>query len=253
MVRRRTRSRALRLRPRRVLCALLLLRAAPAWADSALSTEFWPEINAYVGLGERSRLLFTAAATRAMEGQWAPGQSTTQDAQFSVNFDYTLAPVLRRDVPAAEWSKNRLLWGRLGFEYGTSGPSGDDAFRAYTGIVELNARLALQGAAWLTSRLRADLREINGEASQRYRVRLGAEWDASLRGHPLTPYASVEALYDTRYDRWSRLVLKTGLETPIGGDWRVEPYLALQLNRPSDKLERVLGIGLTFKVYLQAR
>ena len=63
------------------------------------------------------------------------------------------------------------------------------------------------------------------------------------------PYASAEALYDTRYDKWSRLTLKAGMETPIGGDWRVEPYLALQLNRPDDELSRVLGFGLTFKVY----
>ena len=55
--------------------------------------------------------------------------------------------------------------------------------------------------------------------------------------HPIAPYASVETLYDTRYDKWSRVTLKAGLETPIGGDWRVEPYLALQLNKPDDELK----------------
>ena len=50
--------------------------------------------------------------------------------------------------------------------------------------------------------------------------------------------------------RWRvPVTLKAGLETPIGGDWRVEPYLALQLNKPADELKRVLGLGLTFKVY----
>jgi len=240
-------------RPSPGLPALLLLSAvlpaAPARADDSLSTEFWPELNAYVGLNERSRLLFTAAATRAMEGQWTPGKAVTQDAQFTANLDYTLAPILRRDVPEAEWSKNRLLWTRLGFEYGTSVGSSTNAYRSYTGIVELNARLPLQGTAWLDSRLRVDFRDVNGEPSQRYRVRVGTEWDEVFREHPFTPYASIEALYDTRYDKWSRLTLKAGLETPIGGDWRVEPYLALQLNRPDDELSRVLGLGLTFKVY----
>ena len=60
--------------------------------DDSTSYEFWPEINAYVSLDERSRLLFTAAATRAMEGAVEGGKASFQDAQFTVNFDYTLAP-----------------------------------------------------------------------------------------------------------------------------------------------------------------
>jgi len=225
------------------------LQAATAWADGSLSTEFWPEINAYLGLGERSRLMFSAAGTRAMEGSVDNRILAVQNAQFTLNFDYTLAPILRRDVPQAEWSKNRLLWARLGYEYGTSGSSGADSYRSDTGILELNARYPMDGTLWLTSRLRTDFRDINGETSQRYRMRAGAEWDALAFEHPFAPYASVEVLYDTRYDKWSRLTLKAGVETPIGGDWRVEPYLALQLNKPGDELKRVLGLGLSFKVY----
>ena len=238
-------------RPSPALRALALLGAllpAAAVADST-TREFWPEINAYVGLGERSRLLFTAAGTRAMEAQVEPRWLSVQDAQFSANFDYTLAPILRSDVPVAEWSKNRLLWTRLGFEYGTSGSSGPDSYRSYTGIVELNSRYPLQGTAWATARLRADLRDVNGEHSQRYRVRLGAEWEEAFDEHPFAPYASIETLYDTRFGKWSRLTLKAGLETPISSDWRVEPYVALQLNRPADQLSRVVALGLTFKVY----
>jgi len=245
--------RVLLRRPSHGLHALVLwsaaLQSVPAWADDSWSTEFWPEINAYVGLNERSRLLFTAAATRAMEGQWTPGKATTQDAQFTLNFDYTLAPILRRDVPKAEWSKNRLLWSRIGFEYGRSGSSGADSFRAYTGILELNSRYPTPSKLWITGRLRADLREVNGESSQRYRMRLGSEWDTAVFEHPVAPYSSIEVLYDTRYDKWSRLTLKAGLETPIADAWRLEPYLALQFNKPDEHLKRVLGIGLTLKVY----
>jgi hypothetical protein len=225
------------------------LQAAPAWADDSTSYEFWPEISAYVGLGERSRMMFSAAGTRAMEASLDNRILSVQDAQFTLNLDHTLAPILRRDVPQAEWSKNRLLWARLGYEYGTSTRSSVDSFRSNTGIVELNARYPMEGTLWLTSRLRVDFRDINGEASKRYRVRAGAEWDTSVLEHPIAPYASIETLYDTRYDKWSRVTLKAGLETPIGGAWRLEPYLALQLNRPNDELSRVLGLGLTLKVY----
>jgi hypothetical protein len=241
-----------RRRPLALHSALLLGLAAmgtAAPAGSATSYEFWPEISAYAGLGERSRMMFSAAGTRAMEGSVEERILSVQDAQFTLNLDYTLAPILRRDVPQAEWSKNRLLWARLGYEYGTSTSSGTASFRSNTGIVELNGRYPTQGMLWLTSRLRVDLRNINGEPSQRYRVRFGAEWDTMAFEHPVAPYASVESLYDTRFDKWSRLTLKAGLETPIGGDWRVEPYLALQLDKPDDELKRVLGLGLTFKVY----
>ncbi len=233
------------------MAASLTLACGSVGADDSTSYEFWPEINAYVGLGERSRMMFSAAGTRAMEDTVDNRILSVQDAQFTLNLDYTLAPILRRDVPQAEWSKNRLLWARIGYEYGTSVGSGADSFRSNTGIVELNGRYPMEGTLWLTSRLRVDFRDLNGEASQRYRVRVGAEWDTVAFEHPVAPYASVETLYDTRYDKWSRLTLKAGIETPIGGDWRVEPYVALQLNRPDGELSRVLGLGLTFKVYFQ--
>jgi len=252
MERRGSRLRPLQPRPIGALRALSLVAlslAATAAAGDDPSVEFWPEISAYRALDERSRLMFSAAGTHAMEGTLDNRTLALQNAQFTLNFDYTLAPILRRDVPQAEWSKNRLLWARLGYEYGTSGSSGSDSYRSDTGIVELNARYPGEDSLWWTGRLRVDFRDVNGQPSQRYRVRAGAEWDAMLLEHPVAPYASVEALYDTRYEKWSRLTLKAGLETPIAAAWRIEPYLALQLNRPGEDLSRVLGLGLTLKTY----
>jgi hypothetical protein len=234
---------------RALMLALLSLAATVASAGDDTSVEFWPELNVYRGLDERSRLMLSLAGTRAMEGTANGKVLALQNAQVTLNFDYTLAPILRRDVPRAEWSKNRLLWARLGYEYGTSGSSGPDAYRSDTGIVELNARYPGEQSLWWTGRLRVDFRDVNGESSQRYRVRVGAEWEAVLLEQPISPYASIEALYDTRYDQVSRLALKTGLETPIAADWRIEPYLVLQLNRPAQDLNRVLALGLTLKYY----
>jgi hypothetical protein len=234
---------------RAIAAAGLLLTGAAAGAGDSTSYEFWPEINAYKHLDERSRLLFTAAATHAMEGAVEDSKASFQDLQFTANYDYTLAPVLRRDVPTAEWSKNRLLWARMGFAYGSSTSGSENSFKSYTGIVELNSRYPA-GDAWLTSRLRVDFRHINGEPSQRYRVRVGAEWETVAFEHRVAPYGDVEVLYDTRYEQWSRTTLKTGFETPIGDRWRVEPYLAWQLNRPAETLSHVLGLGLTFKYYI---
>jgi hypothetical protein len=233
-----------------VLLWLGLLTGTAQADDDLYSTEFWPKLEVYYAIEERSRVLFTAAGTRASEAAAEGSAVSFQDAQFSVNFDYTLAPILRKDVPQSEWSKNRLLWARLGFEYGSSLSSGTDAFRSYTGIVELNSRMPLGDDIWLTNRLRVDFRNLNGEPSQRYRVRIGATGSATVFDHPYAPFADVEALYDTRYAQWSRLVLKGGFETPIAEGWRVEPYIAVQLNTPDEVVSRVLGIGLTLKAYL---
>jgi hypothetical protein len=244
----RTRS-VPRVDARAVLAALLCGAGAAHGGSNNDSHEFWPELNVYYGIDERSRLLFTAAAARAMEGASDAGKTTFQDGQFTLNFDYTLAPILRRDVPAAEWSKNRLLWARVGFDYGTSFTSGPDSFRSYTGVVEMTSRFPLADDVWFHNRLRVDFRNVNGEPSQRYRVRIGVEGQTTVLEHPLSPYTNVETLYDTRYDRWSRLTWKLGAETPIGGAWRLEPYLAWQFNRPDDSISRVVALGLTFKVY----
>jgi hypothetical protein len=191
--------------------------------------------------------MFSVGGTRGTEA--AAGTNALQNVQFTANWDYTLPPILRHDVPRAEWSKSRLLWTRLGFEYGTSGSSSADPYRSYTGVAELNGRQPVGHDVWLQGRLRVDFRDVNGESSQRYRVRVGAEWDTVAFDHPVAPYSTVEVLYDTRYDAWSRATLKVGLETPIDASWRIEPYLALQLNRNDDTTSRVIGLGLTFKVY----
>jgi hypothetical protein len=227
--------------------AVGLLRCGAAAADDSTSYEFWPQVDSYVAIGERSRLMFSVGGTRGTEA--AAGTNALQNVQFTANWDYTLPPILRYDVPRAEWSKSRLLWPRLGFEYGSSGSSSDDPYRSYTGVAELNGRQPVGHDVWLQGRLRVDLRDVNGESSQRYRVRVGAEWDTVAFDHPVAPYSTVELVYDTRYDAWSRATLKLGLETPIDASWRVEPYLALQLNRNDDTTSRVIGLGLTFKVY----
>ncbi len=244
--------RTLRRSPSPSLRALALLGAvlpAAALADNSVSRQFWPEFDAYVRIDERRRLMFSAAATHAKDDDVVGGQRAFQDAQFTMNFDYTLQPIVRSGVPKAEWSKNRLLWARLGFEYGRSLGSSADAYRSYTGIAELHTRHPLEGTLWLTSRARVDLRDVDGEGSQRYRLRLGADWKAQAFEHAVEPYGSVEFVYDTRYSQWNRLALKAGLETPIAENWRLEPYLELQLNRPEDTLSRVLGLGLTLKRY----
>jgi hypothetical protein len=44
----------------------------------------------------------------------------------------------------------------------------------------------------------------NGEGSQRYRVRLGAEGGTKVCGYVIAPYGHAELFYDTRYSTWRK-------------------------------------------------
>ena len=55
------------------------------------------------------------------------------------------------------------------------------------------------------------MRNINGDWSERYRVRVGAEWETEAWSHPIVPYANVEIFYDTRYNKWSRALYQAGV------------------------------------------
>jgi hypothetical protein len=93
-----------------------------------------------------------------------------------------------------------------------------------------------------------DLRDIQGESSQRYRLRVGIEREFTANGVVFVPYAQAEAFYDTRYDSWNRQLYQFGAEVELTKQWRIEPYYARQNDtRPSDS--HVNRVGLILKYY----
>ena len=229
--------------------AVLALLTVSTTASGSTVGEFWPEIDVYHGIDARSRVLFTADATRGSEGSTEDRKTTIQNGQFTFNYDYTLAPVLRTDVPESEWSKNRYLWMRVGYAYGTSFNDTDNAYRSHALISELSSRFPLGSDVWLNGRARFDARSVNGEPSQRYRARLGLDWSTTMEGIALGPYADIEMYYDTRYNSWSRTLWRAGCEVVIDPRWRIEPYLAVQANSSSGVVARVVALGLALKYY----
>jgi hypothetical protein len=224
---------------------LALLLISPV-ARSDTHYEIWPEIDAFYGINPRTRLLFTAASTRSQET--ASSGTTPTEAQFSANFDYTLKPIERRDVPEAEWSKNRYLWTRIGYRYVTSLGEANP-YNEHTALGELTVRVPLGADVWVADRTRVDLRNINGVQSQRYRARVTVEKEAKAWGHVITPYAQAELYYDTRYSKWSRVLYEAGIDFTITRAWRLEPYLALQVDTPNDSTTRTFAVGLILKYY----
>ena len=94
----------------------------------------------------------------------------------------------------------------------------------------LHARHFLPAGVFVEGRLRADLRWIGGEYSERYRFRIEVNRDFDVRNHMVTPYLQAEWFDDSRYDGTSRELYQLGVEISINKHFRVEPSVARQLD-----------------------
>jgi len=238
-----------RLHARRLGTALLVLSAAaaPAWAEGdgegrGSKREYVPEFNGYFRLTEQARLFLLADVSRL-------SPEDVSNGEVGLHLDYTLMPILRPQLRGGEWERERYLWLRIGVRRLGDIDGRDDGFRETRLLVEATARFGLAGEAWLFHRLRWDLRDVDGETSNRYRYRIGVEKEvAAPGGTPLVPYLTAEWFYDTRFDAWSRQRYQLGAEVVLHKSWRLEPYYAYEKDKypSSESLNR---FGLVLKYY----
>lgn len=233
-----------------VVASAALACSAPH-ASAEQRNEFWPELDVYVPLGERTRLFAAVAATRAEETQ-ASGQGVQyQDVAAGVHLDITLIPILRKELANADWQRNRYLWMRIGYRYGRSisDAEQDDRFREQRGIFEITGRTRpLAGDLEFIGRLRWDSRDVNDQHSNRYRVRVTVEKVLSVDGRAVVPFANAEAFYDTRFDTWNRQRYQAGAEIALDRNWRIEPSLVRQ-NDSRSQPARVNAFALALKYF----
>ena len=204
-------------------------------------TVLLPEANAYFTLTERTRLFLLGTLTHDLT------QDRT-DGELGAHLDVTLIPILRRRLREGDWEREKYLWIRLGYRLiGNLDDPGHSPFE-HRGIVEVTTRFPLPWDLWLVNRIRADLRDIDGEFSARLRDRLGLEREVTLWNHTMAPYLQAEVFYDTRFGAWSRERYQTGVEVHLSAHWRVEPYYRREENhRPARTHEN--AVGLVVKYY----
>jgi hypothetical protein len=224
------------------LSAGVLLQIGSAGAESA--TKYWPEINGFFNLGERARLMLLASDEFLEETNKSGGSKESRTPQAGVNLDYTLKPVLRTALRDEDWERDRYLWMRIGYTY--LGNSDGWSNGENRGILELNAREPLADGLWLTNRLKWDMRDVDGDYSNRYRVRLGMEKEFIVAGRKWVPYVDAESYYDTRYDYWNRQYYRSGVEIVASNRWRIEPYVGYQYDNSSGP-EHIYVLGLILK------
>ena len=176
-----------------VVCPLVLGQ------ESTSRNEVWPEIDVYINIKPKLRLFLLATSSRSVEdGELL--RSNAFEAQFGAHLDY---------LP------NDHLVLRTGYRFGTS--LGDaDEFKEHRFLTEQTLRKRLAWEVLLSDRNREDFRVVNGDFSFRYRNRVTVERDFRLFGkRTITPYASAEAYYDTRYDVWNKTRFAAGMQITL--------------------------------------
>lgn len=206
--------------------------------ESDTRAEVWPEIGLYVPLNEKFRLFFLVTVSKARETR------DNLEGQVGAHIDYKI---------------NKKLSFRTGYRYGFS-LSETDPFTEHRLITEQTFRQPLPWKILLSDRNRQDYRFVNDDFSFRYRNRITLEREVRLLKRNLTPYASAEIFYDSRFDTWNRHRLTAGVQVPLRrglplitlADPRRQLVLDLSYTRQSDSRSqphRVHAVGASLTVY----
>jgi hypothetical protein len=205
------------------------------------ASEFWPELNGFVQLNERSRAFLDVAYALGKE-------SDVKSGNIAAYLDLSLKPIarMRRDLLTDDWQRNKYLWARVGYDriFEATDSTGV-AVVENRGVIAFFGRVPLPAATWLETRTRADFRWIGGEYSNRYRFRLDLSREFAVREHAVVPYCNFEWFYDTRYDDRARTLATLGAEVTMNERFRYEVYVARQADRvPDEKDLDALGVVL---------
>jgi hypothetical protein len=205
---------------------------------SDTSSQFWPEVDVYVPLNEKFRLFFLATTTKLEETR------ENTEGWVGAHLDY-------------QFRKKISL--RTGYRYGFS-LGGSDPFKEHRIIFEQTVRQPLPLEILLSDRNREDVRWLNGEFSSRYRNRVTLEREFKVLNRGVTPYGSIEAFYDSRFDSWNRNRVAAGVQLTLKGGAplislihpRKQFVLDVYVTRQNDSRSqpgRVKALGLAFNIY----
>jgi hypothetical protein len=249
--------RAARLRA--AVLTALALATGPAAAGDRTLTEFWPEIDVFVQLNDRMRLLLLGAVTRAAE------TGTSTESTLGVHLDYFPEGLPTRLLEIAPGMEGRWsIWTRIGYQQ----------IGAWTDARPSESRVLLEatlrseplwGAIRLSNRVRLDLRAIGSDTSWRFRNRSRIErtWTLNSASGPtaavlsmlpagtlsaVTPYAMIEFFWDDRVSAWSRRFEQFGAEFDMAKNRSLDLYVARQddLRATGSKLW-IGGVALTLR------
>jgi Protein of unknown function (DUF2490) len=206
-------------------------------AQQTQTSEF-PELDTYVGITDRYRLMFLAA--RSTDG------STFDSAQFGANLDINFRPLVRKRLRTNDSAKDNFLTFRIGYQYlNNAGKPDENRVQ-----LALTSRFHLPWSLQLSERNRFDLRVIGDQFSWRYRNCLTIERSLLIKSFSFSPYARGEIFYDSRSGTWSKNTYSFGAVFPIRKRLDLEGYYERD-NTTGGSPPHENVIGTTLSIYLR--
>jgi hypothetical protein len=217
-------------RYRYLVIVAALWTSTPVLFAQDVTKEFLPEIDVYHRSDSPWGLLFQAKNTKES------GEST--QAELGPSLTYDVKRWLTRNLKASPVSM------AIGYRYLPS-PEEPPVNRLEP-VVSFNfekERLVL----W--DRNRGDLDWQKGKFTWRYRNRLNLGYKFYIHRYELTPYASVEAFYESKYSKWSDTAVYAGCLFPVRKHTVIDPYYEHQNatgKKPNQSYDQV---GLALRLY----
>ena len=226
---------------------LLFIVCLPSFASTR--NDFSPGVDFYAKLGPHTRLYLMSASVHDREVEDRSVNGYLHEMQVGAHLDITLKPILLPKFREGNWERDRYLWVRIGYRYGTSIGDVEDSFHEHRGICELTGRVPLPADFWAVNRFGFDLRDIDGTESTRYRCRFGIERELLIFNVVTVPFVTAEFFYDSRFDTWNRQSYQFGIEIELSQNWRVEPSFVRQEDQhpESSHTDATNALGLTLK------
>jgi len=207
---------------------------------SAQNFEFLPEVDVYGKISSSVRLIFQAKDTRE-DGE--PVQ-----AEIGPSIEFLLKPLVklrRASLNDRDESKSRLLALSFGYRYVAS----PDAAVINRVLFIATPNLPIGDGFLISDRNRGELNFSAGDLTWRYRNMPTIQRAVAIHSYHLTPYASAEFYYDSKYEKWSSTALYAGARFPLGKHTQIDPYYEHENNTGKKPNQQLNMFGLVLNLY----
>jgi hypothetical protein len=227
------------------LLALGLSYPIVAAAQSS-ENQFWPELDVYINVNQKSRVFLEYSATRTKQLQ------DYSEGLAGAYFDYFLADIRRSGrVEPRNPARTKHFMFRGGYSYSRTPASGkSSAKNESTPLLLVDANVDLPGGVLITDRNRGDFQIVNGVFEPIYRNRLRFDRDTQVGRIKLDPYAYIEAFYEAQYGKFNRLRYTGGMEVGLNRYVVLEAYYTRQ-NTTTSSIKYVNALGLILQLHFR--
>lgn len=206
-----------------VWLAVIALCVPSAFGQQPSDTinEAWPELQVYFRLNPRTQLFLDVAGQSDRESSYSNG-------------------LIGGDVI---YEVNKWMDARAGYRFGRVLDSNSKPTFENRMLFQTTPHASLGHGWFVNDRNRIELRWLDTGFSTRYRNKLQFGRDFKVRERAVTPYVETEVFYDSRYEKWNRVVYDAGVAIAINKRFSIEPYAGEQSDtETTPRYTRFLGL-----------